>query len=137
MGYYLIYHAGPFVSPLIFAIIGIRSGQIDMSAYILPFKMVMPFNTDTISGWCMEWFIQLNVGLSYAICMIISTNYFIYYCYNIIAICVHFELLIDSIECDVARISSEYEQKQHRTMAWQRVRTKFKRSVAIHVKMIE
>ena len=137
MGYYLLYHAAPFISPLIFAIIGIQSGQTDMSTYILPFKMVLPFNTLSISGWCLEWFIQLNVGLSYALCMIIASNYFIFYCYSIVAICIHFELLIDSIRGEVDQISMERRgQKRHR-VAWQNISTKLNRAITIHVKSIE
>lgn len=138
MGYYLLYHACPFVSPMIFAIFGIRSEQTDMSAYILPFKMVLPFDTLSMWGWCLEWFIQLNVGLSYALCMIMATNYFIYYCYNIVATCIHFQLLIDSIRDDVEQIQTEYDgQQQHRRVAWQKIRTKLANSVALHVKSIE
>lgn len=137
MGYYLIYHACPFISPLIFAIIGIRSGQTDMTAYILPFKMVMPFDALSIWGWCLEWFIQLNVGLSYALCMIIATNYFICYCHNIVAMCIHFQLLIESIRDDIEQSQRECVGGQHRRLAWQRIRTKLANSVALHVKSIE
>lgn len=138
MGYYLIYHACPFVSPLIFAIIGIQSGQTDMTEYILPFKMVLPFNTLSVWGWCLEWFIQLNVGLSYALCMIIATNYFIFYCYHIVAICIHFQLLISSIRDDVERIQAKSgNRERYRKVAWQSISEKLARLVAIHVKSIE
>lgn len=122
---------------MIFAIFGIQSGQTDMSAYILPFKIVLPFNTLSVWGWCLEWFIQLNVGLSYALCMIIATNYFIYYCYHIVAICIHFQLLADSIRDDIERIRSDCGRQQHRKVAWQNIGTKLTRCVAIHVKSIE
>lgn len=137
MGYYLMYHACPFISPLIFAIVGLRSGQTDMSAYILPFQMVLPFDTLSIDGWCLEWFIQLNVGLSYALCMIIATNHFIFYCYNIVAICIHFQLLMDSIRDDVEQIQSKYERQQSHRSPRQKIREKLANSVAIHDKSIE
>lgn len=79
----------------------IFNGEYDTSAWNLPFLLSMPFNTETVKGWFLLLFIQLNVSIFYSLIMIAATSYFICGCLYIGAICDHFDVLIDTIEKDV------------------------------------
>lgn len=127
MGTYIIFHLFTFVAPLIHAIVSILSGNYDVSTFNLPFNLVVPFNTQTIFGWCFEWFIQLNTGLSYALCMITSTTYFVCFSLDIVAMCEHFNLIC----CDVDRMRSRVNHQK----LWGNVPIKFRHAIEIHAKL--
>lgn len=136
MGYYLGFHLFTFVAPLIHAIYGIESGIFDAKTFDLPFNFVVPFNTETVSGWCFEWFIQINTGLSYALCMILTTSHFVCSCFYIFAIRKHFDWLIDAIRNSTECIGME-ENSRIRWKLWLRTERTLHRSIEIHVKLFE
>lgn len=119
-----------------FAIYCICTGDFDTSAWNLPFNIVVPFDTTPIWGWFVDWFYQAISGFAYGSCMIIPTIYFVCTCNYIIAICTHFELLVNSLSGDVREIHME-SKHQLRPKMWIDVRQKLSQLVDGHTNLLE
>lgn len=135
--YYICCNQSSFVAALGFAISSICVGNLDTSAWNLPFNLVVPFNTEPLWGWFLHWYFQFTASLSYTLCMIIPTTYFVCLCRYIAAICNHFKLLIDSIRFDVEQIQYNSKNRQNNTDVWQNVHTKLIELVDLHVNAME
>lgn len=109
-------------------------GTFDPSALPLPYYMIVPFDTTTIWGWYLLWFIQCMMSSTYAVCVLSTTSYFICNCIYIGTICEHFDLLFASLEKDV-------EQIRNRNSNFIRLRDKalkcLHQAIEIHVKVYE
>lgn len=114
-----------FIIPLMQAAFDICMGNFDTSSWILPLNVVVPFNTQTISGWLLSWWFQVNVNFTYAVGMILMTTDFSGSCYYIISICNHFELLMNSMD-------SGSKQKM-----WSNVKATLQRAIEQHIKLFE
>lgn len=125
MFYYGCFQISTFITPLLQPIIEICMGNIDMTAWNLPFNMKTPFDMQTISGWLLTWFFQVNVSIAYGTGMIIMTSDFVGSCYYITSICNHFEMLINSTFLDT-------EQQ-----LWSNVQGKIQRAIQQHTKIYE
>lgn len=107
LNHYVFLHTAMFPTVLAYAIVCIAFGNYDTSTWYLPMAMLLPFDRTHIFGWLMAWFIQLAMVTFYGLCMPAVTSYFISCCYYIDAMCVHFNVLIDSITKNVERMQSE------------------------------
>lgn len=134
--YYICCNQSSFVAALGFATYSICIGITDTSQWILPFNLVVPFDTRPLWGWFLHWFFQFSASLSYTLCMIIPTTYFSCFCRYIAAICQHIEILIDSIRFDVNQIHGD-AKNQPNTSAWQNVYSKITELIDLHVKVME
>lgn len=76
-------------------------GRYDTSIWILPFFLSVPFNTNTIWGWCLLLFINIYIGFAYTLVMTTITSYFISCCLYVSAVCKHFNMIIESVENEV------------------------------------
>lgn len=124
----------PIMFALIHAVYGICVGNFDASAIDLPMNVVLPFDTRTIWGWGLLWMLQFNAFNSYPLIMVLTTTYFTCFCFYLIAICDHFNLLIESIRREVDAIQMETNQRGEQ---WQHVKKTIFRAVDVHVKMFE
>lgn len=114
-----------FITPLLQPISEIYMGTVDTSTWNLPFNIASPFNMQTIAGWLLTWFFQVNVSLAFAICMILMTIGFVGSCFYISSMCKHFELLINSMRLDT-------EQKM-----WLNVKLKLQQAIERHIDIYE
>ena len=89
-----------FSIPFFTSICYLYIGNLDTSTWELTYKTAVPFSTETIWGWYTLCFIQFLMSLSYAMCMPAMISYFISGCFYIVAICNHFDALIDSLKED-------------------------------------
>lgn len=139
--YYICCNQSSFVAALSFATYSICMGHTDTSQWILPFNLVVPFNTEPLWGWFLHWFFQFSASLSYTLCMIIPTTYFACFCRYIAAICQHIEILIDSIRFDVKQIhddpKNQPNDKSSTNFAWQNVYSKLTELIDLHVNVME
>lgn len=134
--YYGCIHLSTFLPLLIFVFIDIFNGEFDGSAYNLPFNVFVPFNMETVSGWLLTWFLQLNESFKYNIQMITTTIQFVCCCYYIVTMCNHFNLLIDSIRTDSQQIQAK-KNSQNRQQMWHVARAKLQRAIEMHVDIYE
>lgn len=126
MFYYGCFQISTFVTPLLQPIVEICIGNVDITAWSLPFNVVVPFDMrESILGWLLTWFFQVNVSFAYGLCMIIMTTDFVGSCYYTISICNHFELLINSMHLNT-------EQQ-----IWPNVKAKLQRAIEQHIKLYE
>lgn len=100
MFYYGCFQISTFLAPLLQPISEICMGNVDIGAWNLPFNAASPFDMQTISGWLLTWFFQVNVSFAYGLCMIIMTTDFVGSCHYIDSICNHLKLLMNSIHVD-------------------------------------
>lgn len=116
-----------FFLALIFAILDICFGKTDTSAWNLPFNVVVPFETESVLNWLLEWLFQISSGFSYTVRMILTTTHFVCCCYYIMAVCEHFNWEIDSV-----RQHNNTEQQ-----IWQKIREKLQHAVGLHINIYE
>lgn len=135
MLYYIYGHQMPVNVALMYAIYCIYTGDLNASAWILPFNVAVPFDTHFIWGWLLKWFFEFSAGFAYILCMIIPTTYFISFCLYIVGICSHFDVLADEIRCDVEEIL--YNESENHSNMWHDVQKKFFQLIEIHVNTLE
>lgn len=125
-----------FVAAVIYSIYCMLTGNRDTTTWILPYRMIVPFDTVSIHGWYLLWFIQSNVGFSYSVVMVTISSYFACCCFYIQTLCDHFEYLIDSLK----NIVEENPAKGNVSLS-ERKRLKMKetlsQAVCIHIKTFE
>lgn len=125
-----------FLPILISVFLDIFNDEFDGLAYNLPFNAVVPFNMESISGWLLTWIYQFNESISYGVQMITTTTHFTSFCCYIMAMCAHFNLMIDSIRHDSQQIQTEKNKQNHHQM-WLNARAKLQRAIDIHVDIYE
>lgn len=94
---YILGHQQVFVAAFSYSIYSICTGNLDTSTWPLPFNMIVPFDAKPIWGWYLLWFIQINCAMSYCICTVAPTSYFISCCLYIGATCDHLDFITHSI----------------------------------------
>lgn len=111
----------------------INNGNFDSSTWPLAFSSANPLQIHNTFEWFCMWFIQYNISLAYAIATSLTSSYFVCCCLYIIAICDHFNLLVHSIQPNIAsnRPNSTGTRTHLETEA------KFKRVIEVHAEIIE
>lgn len=140
--YYACLQMSSFLGALIPAFFDIflhhnYGSSIDTSEWNLPFAVVMPVDMQTISGWLITWFYQLNVSVAYAVYMITTTTHFISLCCWIIGTCNHYSRLIESIKIDTQHIKMQNYNAEQQAKRWQNAKMKFQRAIEMHVNIYE
>lgn len=135
--YYIYGHQMPVVAALSHAIYCICTGDFNTSVWDLPFSVVVPFDTQSIWGWLLKWLFEFGAGFAYILCMIIPTTYFFCFCLYIVAICNHFELMIDHIRFDIEQIQSDTTGRHKHANMWHDVRKNVFQLIDMHVNALE
>lgn len=131
---YIIMLLFVFMALFILSIYFIFMGTFNPSALLLPYYMSVPFDTKTISGWYLLWFIQCMMSSTYAVCVLSTTSYFVCTCIYICTICEHFDLLFASLERDIEQIqdqNSNFIGLRHKALKC------LHHAIEIHVKVYE
>lgn len=136
MAYYNFIHLTLFLPSLLFAIYNILIGDYDVSTWDLPFNIAVPFDGHVFWGWCLKWFIQINMAFAYAVCLVTATSYFLCCCLYINAICDHFNVLMDTVNEEVKLYREAAHPLELRKFS-QKIKDKLVKAVAIHVKVLE
>lgn len=134
--YYGCVHLSTFLPVLITAFTDILNGEFGRSAYDLPFNVVVPFNMESVFGWLITWLYQFIACSLYLVQMITTTACFIGFCQYIMAMCAHFDLLIDSIRSDSKEIHAENNTQIQRQM-WLNVKAKLQQAIEMHIDIYE
>lgn len=122
-----------FVAAVLYSIYCMITGNRDTTTWILPYKMSVPFNTRTIHGWYILWFVQSNTGLSYSLVMVTISSYFVCCCFYIEALCDHFDYLIHSLK----DVTEENEAIKNFQEKMQTIKNTISQAVCIHIKVFE
>lgn len=124
-----------FSAFLAYAIYCICCGNLETSTWLLPFNMIVPFDTETIVGWFFLWFLQLNMSIAYMACIVATTTYFCCCCLYLCAICEHFAIHFQIINRDIDQFHANELgafEKFNKKLA-EKVRT----AIGLHVKMLK
>lgn len=123
-----------FMGLFVYSIYLVLVGRFDSSALIMPYNMVVPFDTETIWGWYLLWVIQIMNAFSYSTCVLTITSYFVCTCIYIDSICKHFELILDLLERNIEQIQ---DIDSTCISPQQRAQKSLNQAVQIHVKIYE
>lgn len=107
-------------------------GNWDPTTYFLPYKLLIPFvNYHTISGFFIQWLVQIYCGYTYILTISAVVMYFLSCCYYIDACCLDFERVFIEIDEKVknniksnVRLSNE-------------IRIKIRDSIVFHIKIMQ
>lgn len=134
--YYGCGHVSTFSTAFIGAIFDIYNGNSDTSAWNLAFNLLLPFDTQSIFGWFLDWFFQFYMSIIYALCTILITSHFACFCYYIIATCNQFGLMIEALHFDCKQIRKEKNMQKCSEM-WKNAREKLQEAIEMHVQIYE
>lgn len=95
-----------------YSIYCIHIGNLDTSTWPLPFRTAVPFETDSISGWYLKWFLQFNISLSYSSLLPFITSQFCCGCMYIDAICDHLASIFQSIDRNVGESQAKLNNRK-------------------------
>ena len=121
------------------SIYNIIIGNLDTSTWELPFRLTVPFNTETFFGWYSLFFLNFCIAFSYAVCVSTTTSYYVSGCFYIRAMYDHFNALIDSLKDDSqSNDGTKTSQPIKLTKKmYESFEKKLHNAVEIHVKMYE
>lgn len=108
----------------------------DTSKWILPIELFVPFDTQLIFGWILNWFYQFDMCFIYLVHMITTTTHFAGCCYYIMTICAHFDQMIASVQDDAKKAKNE-KDVQKRQKLWNNAEEKLQRAIQLHAKIYE
>lgn len=136
MFYFVILEQTLIIYALVVSIYDITNGSYDTSGWALPFFISVPFNTETLFGWYLLAFINVNISFAYSLGSITLTSYFISCCFYICAACEHYDL-------NIGRVTIEVELNQHEKNALncmdreQNIRIHLCKAINTHNKLYE
>lgn len=133
---YACFHMSSFTAELILAIFDMCIGNTDTSAWYLSFNIVLPFDTQSIFGWFLDWAFQSSSAVVYGFSMILTTTHFVCFCYYIIATCNHFGQLIDSLQFDCEQIR-KVKNTQNDPSMWYEAKRKLQKAIELHINIHE
>lgn len=89
---YILINQTLYIAPFLNSIHGLLIGNFETPP--IPFQMSVFFSTETIIGWYILIFIQVNMSLSYSASMTSIVAYFVSCCLYIMGICDQIDLMI-------------------------------------------
>lgn len=120
--------------PFLQSIYGVCIGHINVSAWNLPFGLVVPFDMTTLWGWYLAWFLEYNMAFAYSTAMVATTSYFVALCIYITAICDHFDFYIESNRRIIEKIQYERNGRKKLKLT-QQVAETFTDAIKIHIQI--
>lgn len=76
------------------------AGNTDASTWPVVLEMAVPFDTKTIGGWYLLLLVTACLDLAYLTSLIFGTSQFIGSCIHIMAVCEHFDLLMQRVQAN-------------------------------------
>lgn len=89
---------GIWASVIFYSIYCVLNGNYNTSSWLKPYNLVVPFETESISGWFMLYLIQCYLGTVYSLSKSSVISYFMSCCLYVAALCQHFALIVDQIK---------------------------------------
>lgn len=98
--------------------------------------MSVPFDTKTIYGWYLLLFTLICMDISYLTCFLLASTQFIGLCIYILAICEHFDLVMQTVQASVEQNLHEKNQQKFEETNTEII-AKCHEAIQIHVKINE
>lgn len=134
--HYVYFNQMIFFVYFIQSIYCICTGNYDTSTWSLSSKITVPFNTETIWGWYLLWFVHFNMGFSYVLSMVSITSYFVCCCFYISTICDHFDLHIKSADKYSDQLLKKKKQKKRKGI-YRSIKNSIFQAIDIHVQVLQ
>lgn len=111
-------------------------GNYDTSTWLSTYSLVLPFSADSVVGWYARYFIQCNMGFTYAASMVPVTCFFVSCCVYIGAICEHYNRKITSTNETADEIQMTNNALKYESLSG-KLAEEISRSVQLHNKLVE
>lgn len=135
MSTFIVMNQSVFMPPLIISFYNLYMGIVDTSIQ-LPFTIYVPFKIESMMRWYMLWFFQFSVDFGYGMSMSAPTSYFMSSCVYIVAICDHFNAIIDLVKKDI-ELNNQEKSPIERRRRYEKIKANLAKAVDIHVKIFE
>lgn len=121
-----------FLPSALHSMICMWQGNFDTSTWFFPVKVVVPFDTSTVFGWYMKFFIYTTAVDVYFFAISSTVIYLASCCLYIEAGCKHFQLILKDIDENAG--SGKINKKIfHRNRLKDQIRT----GISFHIELIE
>lgn len=124
------------VVPLITSIYDIANGRYDTSVWLLPYIISVPFDQGTLLGWYLVYISNTCTSMCYSFIMTSTTSYFVACCYYIVAICEHFDLMMDLVKKDVILNNHEENLSEYKKRE-RKIQENLCKAINIHIEVYE
>lgn len=134
----LMYDQSTYVSTstFIYSICWVFSGNTDASTWPVVFKMSFPFDTKTIIGWYLLLIYTTCRDLAYIICLSLGTTQFIGLCIYIVAICDHFDSVMQMVQTNIEQnLHEKNPGKFIETNA--KINAQINKAIEVHIQIYE
>lgn len=98
---FVVFQQFPFLIAVAASIYNIHIGNFDTSTYFLPLRVARPFDIDTLPKWYLFNGLQFSFGITYILCVVVVTAYFVCCCFYLQALCDHFNYLIGMVDAEL------------------------------------
>lgn len=99
----VLYDQSTYWLTFVYSFCFILTGNLDASTWPVIFELSVPFDTKTIFGWYLQLLITTCLDLAYIMCMLFGTTQFIGSCIHIMAMCEHFDLIMQKIQVKIEK----------------------------------
>lgn len=107
------------------------TGNFDAAQLVLPYNLYMPFDTQTLCGWYLFWFICASMSFAFVSILVPVTGYFVSCYHYIAAISEHIDILAASINRDIDEATSQRNPDKKATI-FNKMHNTFSEFVEIH-----
>lgn len=133
---YVILAELPLMINFVQSIYFLSTGNFDASKFPLSYYMDVPFDTTTIWGWYLLWFIQCAMSFNYGMGMTSTTSYFLCCCLYIDTIRKHINFLFATLKDNFNQIQNVNNQKNYHKLC-QNIQANLHEAIDLHVKIIK
>lgn len=132
----LVYDQVAYVLTFIYSVYYICAGNYDTSTWPVLLEMSVPFDTTTMYGWYLLLLFAASMDFAYITCMLLSTTQFIGCCMYIVAICNHFESIVQMVDANIEQNRHEKNLRKI-SKAHAKINAQICDAIQIHIKIYE
>lgn len=137
MAIFIVYDLFAYVLIILYTLYCICIGNFDTTTWPPLTDVAVPYDETTIYGWFLTLLVIYGNELSYLLCFISASTYFVSCCNYIGAICDHFNKLMHSIEIDVQQNQRKQMNQRRFDETKDSIITQFNKAIQIHVEIYE
>ncbi|XP_055304812.1 odorant receptor 67a-like [Sitodiplosis mosellana] len=133
---YVMFIEGLLLTKFVQSIYFVFLANSDPTSIALPYYMVVPFDTTTLCGWYLLWFIQCVMSFNYSMGVISTTSFFLCCCIYIDSIRKHMELIFASLKQNIDQIRQVKKRTAYHKLR-RDIQENLHQAIDLHVKVID
>lgn len=125
-----------YVVVFVYSIYCLCTANLDASTWPTIYDIYVPFDTDTVPGWYVQFFFGDLMEICYFMTMVLPTAYFICCGVYIRTMCEHFLKLMGSMQRTIEQQKDD-TNPQKRLQNYRQIKTQFAKAIRIHMEIYE